>query len=132
MLAILQRVPRSASQRVIWAYLHPTATITEPAPRHSSVPAGRRSPQIAQSGLQQASLRSRHDLDRWQQTDTAILTCLQRHGAMSPGALGRHIGVSEAKATVFLVMLVREGKVSVRLIELQTASRQDARPGPPR
>ena len=66
-------------------------------------------------------------IDWWQETDTAILACLQRHGAMSPVALGCHLGMSEGEATAFLAMLVREGKVSIRLLELNTVSREVAR-----
>lgn len=39
-LAVHQRVLRSASPRVIWAYLHPTPAITESALRHNSVARG--------------------------------------------------------------------------------------------
>jgi hypothetical protein len=37
---------------------------------------------------------------------------------MSPAALGRHLGMPEGEATAFLAMLVREGKVAIRLVEL--------------
>jgi predicted ArsR family transcriptional regulator len=71
-------------------------------------------------------------IDWWQETDTAILECLRRHGAMSPAALGRHLGMSEGEATAFLAMLVREGKVAIRLVELKTVSREVAQGCPPR
>ena len=66
-------------------------------------------------------------IDWWKETDSAILECLRRHGAMSPAALGRHLGMSEGEATAFLAMLVREGKVSIRLVELNTVSQEAAR-----
>ena len=71
-------------------------------------------------------------IDWWKETDTAILECLRRHGAMSPAALGRHLGMSEGEATAFLAMLVREGKVSIRLVELTTVSQEAARRCPTR
>jgi hypothetical protein len=46
---------------------------------------------------------------------------------MSPAALGRHLAMSEGEATAFLAMLVREGKVSIRLVELTTVSQEAAR-----
>jgi DNA-binding Lrp family transcriptional regulator len=69
-------------------------------------------------------------IDWWQETDTAILECLQNHGAMSPAALGRHLGISEGEATAFLAMLVREGKISIRLVELNTVPQEAARQWP--
>jgi predicted ArsR family transcriptional regulator len=71
-------------------------------------------------------------IDWWRETDTAILECLRRHGAMSPAALGRHLGMSEGEATAFLAMLVREGNVSIRLLELKTDSREITQGCPPR
>jgi predicted ArsR family transcriptional regulator len=66
-------------------------------------------------------------IDWWKETDTAILECLRRHGAMSPAALGQHLGMSEGEASAFLAMLVREGKVSIRLVELNPVSQEAAR-----
>ncbi len=61
-------------------------------------------------------------IDWWSETDAAILDCLRRHGAMSPIDLGRRLGVSEGEMTAFLAMLVREGKVSIRLVELNASA----------
>jgi predicted ArsR family transcriptional regulator len=66
-------------------------------------------------------------IDWWNETDTEILECLRRHGAMSPDELGRHLGISEGEASAFLAMLVREGKVSIRLVDLSAASQEAAR-----
>jgi len=66
-------------------------------------------------------------IDWWKETDTEILERLRRHGAMSPAELGHHLGISEGEAAAFLAMLVREGKVSIRLVELSTASQEAAR-----
>lgn len=57
-------------------------------------------------------------IDWWGEVDNAILDCLRHGGAMSPGDLGQQVGISEGEATAFLVMLVREGKVRLRLVEL--------------
>jgi hypothetical protein len=62
-----------------------------------------------------------------QETDTAIPECLRRHGAMSPAALRQCLGISEGEATAVLAMLVREGEVSIRLGELNTAAPEAAR-----
>jgi winged helix-turn-helix DNA-binding protein/HNH endonuclease len=71
-------------------------------------------------------------IDWWQETDTAILECLRRHGAMSPAPLGRHLGISEGAATAFLAMLVREGSLhSTRRIGKPAARQKPDRTGSP-
>jgi hypothetical protein len=51
---------------------------------------------------------------------------------MSPAELGRHLRIPKGEATVFLAMLVREGKGKspVELVELNTVSQDAARPRP--
>ncbi len=57
-------------------------------------------------------------VDWWSETEHAIVKCLGSGGAMSPGELGRRVGISEGEAIAFLCMLARERKVSVRLAGL--------------
>ena len=57
-------------------------------------------------------------LDLWTETDGAVLECLRDAGAMSPGDLGKRVGISEGEAVAFLCMLARLGKVRIRLVEL--------------
>jgi hypothetical protein len=57
-------------------------------------------------------------VDWWSETEHGIVECLGTGGAMSPGELGRRGGISEGEAIAFLCMLVRERKVSIRLIGL--------------
>jgi hypothetical protein len=61
-------------------------------------------------------------VDWWSETEHAIVECLARDGAMSPGELGHHVGISESEATMFLCMLEREGKVRIRVVDLQGPS----------
>jgi len=57
-------------------------------------------------------------VDWWSETEDAIVKCLGTGGAMSPGELGRRVGISEGEAIAFLCMLARERKVSIRLVGL--------------
>ncbi|SRR6266545_6503051 len=57
-------------------------------------------------------------IDWWTETDSAILDCLRQAGPMSPADLARRVALSEGEVTHFVSMLVREGKVRIRLIEL--------------
>lgn len=68
-------------------------------------------------------------IDWWNAMDTQILECLRRHGAMSPAQLRHHLGISEGEAAAFLAMLVREGKVSIRLVDLSPAPAHPPGPG---
>ena len=42
---------------------------------------------------------------------------------MSPLDLGHRLGISEGEASAFLTMLVREGKLRIREVELAVVSR---------
>jgi DNA-binding Lrp family transcriptional regulator len=64
--------------------------------------------------------------DWWSETDRSILECLREAGPVSPGDLGRRVGISEGEATAFLCMLATQGKVRIRLAELN-----DERAGSP-
>jgi hypothetical protein len=57
-------------------------------------------------------------VDWWSETEHAIVECLGSAGAISPGELGRRVGISEDEAIAFLCMLARERKVSIRLVGL--------------
>ncbi len=58
----------------------------------------------------------------WRELDDEVLGCLAR-GACSPGDVARRLGMSESAATSVLSMLISEGKVRVRLVELTESSR---------
>ena len=57
-------------------------------------------------------------IDGWSETDHAILECLRETGPMSPDDLSHRTGLSVGEITAFLAMLVREGRVRVRMVEL--------------
>src|SRR5206468_2504811 len=57
-------------------------------------------------------------IDWWSETDHAILECLRETGPMSPEDLSHRTGLSVGEITAFLAMLVREGRVRVRMVEL--------------
>jgi predicted ArsR family transcriptional regulator len=54
--------------------------------------------------------------DWWTDTDASILECLHDAGPMSPGDIGRRVGLSPSEATAFLCMLVAQGKVKICLV----------------
>jgi hypothetical protein len=54
----------------------------------------------------------------WTQMDDDVLGSLALHGAMSPGDLGRRLGLSEGATASLLTMLVQNGKVRICLVEL--------------
>lgn len=56
-------------------------------------------------------------VDWWSETEHDIVEHLRRDGTLSPVELGQRVGVSETEATMFLCMLVREGKIRIRLVE---------------
>jgi DNA-binding Lrp family transcriptional regulator len=57
-------------------------------------------------------------IDWWSETDHAILECLLAAGPMSPEDLSRRIGLSPGETSAFVAMLVREGRIRIRLVEL--------------
>jgi hypothetical protein len=69
-------------------------------------------------------------VDWWSETEHDIVACLRRDGTLSPAELGQRVGVSETEATMFLCMLVREGKIRIRLVESIDES-EGPSPGPP-
>lgn len=56
--------------------------------------------------------------DWWAAIDGEILSCLQRHGPMTPADLSQSVGISEGEAVALLAMLAREGKVRICQVEL--------------
>jgi hypothetical protein len=56
--------------------------------------------------------------DFWADLDGEIVGCLERHGALSPGEVARHVGIPEGAATSLLCLLVQEGRVTIRMVEL--------------
>ena len=63
------------------------------------------------------------DDEWWGELDGAVIACLQEHGAMAPGDLGRCLGLSEPAAASLLCMLALEGKVRICLVEQRPAAR---------
>jgi DNA-binding Lrp family transcriptional regulator len=63
--------------------------------------------------------------DWWTDTDNAILECLRERGAMSPVELARRLGISPGESTTLVCLLAAQGKVKVRLVELE-----EEEPGP--
>ena len=56
--------------------------------------------------------------DLWADTDRDILQCLRDRGAMSPSDLGRRLGISPGESTTLVCLLAAQGKVKIRLVEL--------------
>lgn len=71
-------------------------------------------------------------IDWWSETDRAILECLRATGPMSPEDLSHRIGLSVGEITAFLGMLVREGRVRVRMVELTREEGNERSRQPPR
>ncbi len=57
-------------------------------------------------------------IDWWIEVDGAILDCLAQSGAMSLADLARRVGLSEGEATHCISLLLREGRVRIRAVEL--------------
>jgi len=57
-------------------------------------------------------------IDWWSETDHDIVECLRASGPMSPEDLSHRTGLSLGEITAFLAMLVREGRIRVRVVEL--------------
>jgi DNA-binding transcriptional regulator LsrR (DeoR family) len=57
-------------------------------------------------------------VDWWSETDEAIVGCLRATGPMSREELAGRIGLSAGEIGTFLAMLMREGRVHVRIVEL--------------
>jgi DNA-binding Lrp family transcriptional regulator len=56
--------------------------------------------------------------DWWTELESEILNCLEHVGTVTPAEIGRRLGIPEAATTSLLSLLVRDGKVRIRLVEL--------------
>src|SRR5262245_45728347 len=56
--------------------------------------------------------------DWWTALESEILNCLEHVGTVTPAEIGRRLGIPEAAATSLLSVMVRDGKVRIRLVEL--------------
>ena len=59
--------------------------------------------------------------DFWADLNRDILNCLAM-GPVSPGEIGRRVGISEAAAASCLSLLASEGRVRICLVEKGSAS----------
>ena len=59
--------------------------------------------------------------DFWADLNRDILNCLAK-GPVSPGEIGRRLGISEAAAASCLSLLASEGRVRICLVEKGAAS----------
>lgn len=59
--------------------------------------------------------------DFWAELNREILNCLAM-GPLSPGEIGRRLGISEGAATSCLSLLAAEGRVRICLVEKGTAA----------
>ena len=59
--------------------------------------------------------------DFWADLNREILNCLAT-GPVSPGEIGRRLGISEGAATSCLSLLAAEGRVRICLVEKGTAA----------
>ena len=66
-------------------------------------------------------------IDWWSETDDAIVECLRAAGPMSPEDLAGRLGLSVGETSAFLVMLMREERVRIRIVDL--TSEEEARLG---
>lgn len=56
-------------------------------------------------------------MDLWDGLDAEILACLDAGMPLTPGEIGRRLGLSEAATASCLSMLATEGKVRICLVE---------------
>ena len=66
--------------------------------------------------------------DWWTELEGEILNCLERAGAVTPAELGRRLGIPEAATASLLSVLVRDGKVRIRLVELACGASDELEP----
>jgi hypothetical protein len=56
--------------------------------------------------------------DWWAELEGEMLNCLEHVGLVTPAEIGRRLGIPEAATASLLSVLVRDGKVRIRLAEL--------------
>jgi hypothetical protein len=54
----------------------------------------------------------------WTELDGQVRDCLERHGALAPAELARHLGLSESATISVLSLLAQEGKLRIARVEL--------------
>ena len=64
-----------------------------------------------------------HDMDDWWSgIDEDVRRCLMDQAPLTPGEIGRRLGISEGAATSLLCVLAGAGKVRICLVELSDAT----------
>jgi predicted ArsR family transcriptional regulator len=66
--------------------------------------------------------------DWWTELESEILNCLERAGAVTPAELGRRLGIPEAATASLLSVLVGDGKVRTRLVEVARGASDELEP----
>jgi predicted transcriptional regulator len=66
--------------------------------------------------------------DWWTELESEILNCLERAGTVTPAELGRRLGLPEAATASLLSVLVRDGKVRIRLVEVARGASDELEP----
>ena len=56
--------------------------------------------------------------DWWTALESETLNCLEHAGTVTPAEIGRCLRIPEAATTSLLSVMVRDGKVRIRLVEL--------------
>jgi hypothetical protein len=54
----------------------------------------------------------------WTEIDDQVRACLERHGALAPAEIARHLGLSEGAVVSVLSLLAQEGKLRISRVEL--------------
>lgn len=54
--------------------------------------------------------------DWWKDVEDDVARCLTGRGAMPPAEIATHLGVSEATATSWLMLMAQEGKIRICLV----------------
>src|SRR5262245_15170458 len=72
--------------------------------------------------------------DWWTELEGEILNCLEHVGTVTPAEIGRRLGIPEAATASLLSVVVRDGKVRIRLVELARGESDALEPNaaPPR
>jgi DNA-directed RNA polymerase specialized sigma24 family protein len=56
--------------------------------------------------------------DWWSEIDDEVQACLKRYGAMTPGEIAQHLGLSEGAISSVVSLLAQEGKLRIARVEL--------------
>ena len=54
--------------------------------------------------------------DWWKDVEDDVLRCFDGHRSLPPAQIAAHLGVSEATATSWLMLMAQEGKVKICLV----------------